>query len=880
MKYPFKLSRRTVLGSVLGGATCAFGGVPTLLQASGPRPLVLLVDGIDPATDANQLFTYLDPIISQDIPVGCVLRLDPDAASAFQSNPELAQLLLRLKSDYPGLIELILDVPGLAEAPGFLRMRKAGDAQSAYLRAMAPFVAAGQNAPTALSLVTELPEGVPPVLEGIRSAGFRNAFMLPDAPMETTVWMTGDGAQQVHGGTRVEDATVLQRVINRDITGASPVVLIDRMPNDPNLSEDDLFLRAAEFGDVIAGARRASRSFLTLPADMVLRSGQDFQRTVILCIDQQQTADIPTTFAKRLQDAGIVYTIIRSGSPDAADAQDLQICWQTSPDKGTVGADAIKSLAAHDIETMRACVAVEDTEDQALAAAFTGLDTVIDTGTARPQITGLDRRGVLSLHQSLRYDGASAEQRSATILDLLAKTGGPLDDRLMVVPGDALLDPSNADVVAAALIALASDANTVITDVAGYTRAVTVNDQPAALLKVAQRVPGAPLMIKPETEAHDKLRQDAELAWSYFELLTEDETGFVPATAWREGAQIETYDFATMWDIGSLIHATISAHTIGLITDAEFGERLTRALASIQDGAFGALTLPRGFSSTTRQETGREDYNATDTARLLIALKVLEDYSDHDFGTAGLVARWNLAETIRDGVPHTIIGDEFESAYQSNYAGYIMRAFALWGFDVASPFPPLGSLKGLDADVATLHAAASLGPIGTEPHLLEAIELGYSDTARALAEALFAAQIMKHAATGNLVCVSEAPINQAPWFIYNGYQLGATEAPWTAETSNDSTRYTTRGFRRSVERVNAKAAFLWHAVRSGDYTARLVAHIREFSADPGLGFSPGVLTISHDSSRGYSDINTNAIILQAIAYGLNDARPAIAWRAE
>lgn len=840
---------------------------------------MLLLDGINSTTNADRLFAYLDPIISQTIPVGCVLRLDLDAVPAFQANPELVHLLLRLKSDYPGLIEHILDIPGLGHASGFLRMRMAGDAQSAYAQAMTPFVTAGESVPTALSLVTELPEGAPPVLDGIRSAGFRNAIMLSDTPMETLVWRTQDGAQQVHGGTRISNAAELQKVIDKGFTASGPVILVSRFPGNLDISEEALFLRAADLGDVVAGARRASQSFLTLPADMVLQSGQSLQRTVILCIDPKQGEDIPVAFARRMFDAGIAYTVIRDGIPVAADAGPLQICWQAPQIQSGVAAKTVKSLAAHDVASMQACLAVTDTLDQQLVGQFAGLDAVIEMGPSIAQTVGLDRQGVLRLRPSLRYDGTSGGQKSKSLFNLLADSGRPLDDRLVVVSGEALSDPAKADAVASDLIALASDTGTLVTDVAGYARAVTVQDQPAELLKVAHRVPGAPLVTQPETQARGRLQEDAELAWSYFELFSESETGFVPATAWREDTKVATYDFATMWDIGSLIHAVISAHAIGLITEAEFEARVTRVLGGIQDGTFGALTLPRGISSTTRQENGSGDYNATDTARLLIALKVLEDYSDHDFGTAKLVARWNLADTILSGVPHTRIGGGLESAYTSNYAGYIMRAFALWGFDVARPYPLLGNLRGLDADVATLHAAAKMGPIGTEPHLLEAVELGYSDTARAMAEALFAAQVSESAATGRLICVSEAPIDREPWFIYNGYQIGATETPWTVETSDNSVRYTTRGFRRSVERVNSKAAFLWHAVRSGDYTSQLVAHTREFAADPGLGFAPGVLTVAQDSSRGYADINTNAIILQAIAYSLNDARPAISWRA-
>jgi hypothetical protein len=264
----------------------------------------------------------------------------------------------------------------------------------------------------------------------------------------------------------------------------------------------------------------------------------------------------------------------------------------------------------------------------------------------------------------------------------------------------------------------------------------------------------------------------------------------------------------------------------------------------------------------------------------LTALKVLSVYSTFDFKIDDMIGQWDFAAVIQSGEPQTISEGRRVGAYNSNYAGYIYCGFNEWGFDIACPYPESEGLSGMDADVATLHAAATLGPISTEPHLLEAVELGYSDHARAIAEALFAAQVGAYEKDGKLYCISEGPIDREPWFVYPGFQLGQVDDPWTLETLNTSPRYATPGFKRSVSHVSAKAAFLWHVVRSGDYTTRLVDHVRQNAQVQMLGYSPGVSNITDNKLGDYADINTNGIILQAIAFALNNGRAATEWRAQ
>ena len=134
--------------------------------------------------------------------------------------------------------------------------------------------------------------------------------------------------------------------------------------------------------------------------------------------------------------------------------------------------------------------------------------------------------------------------------------------------------------------------------------------------------------------------------------------------------------------------------------------------------------------------------------------------------------------------------------------------------------------------------------------------------------------------TGKLACVSEGPINREPWFVYQGFQIGKVEAPWTFETLDPSPRFQTKGFIRAVDMLNSKAAFLWNAYRPVEYNDLLIAQVREKAKGSSLGFSPGVFSVTGKPEQAYSDINTNGVILQAIAYRLNGGKPCIDWNSK
>jgi hypothetical protein len=194
-------------------------------------------------------------------------------------------------------------------------------------------------------------------------------------------------------------------------------------------------------------------------------------------------------------------------------------------------------------------------------------------------------------------------------------------------------------------------------------------------------------------------------------------------------------------------------------------------------------------------------------------------------------------------------------------------AFRRWGLDVASPYETFADRESADGEVALLEASARIGPLGAEPLLLEAIELGMSPESEYLSDVLFIALEEEFVKSGRLLSVSETPIDRSPWFIYQGLQLGIGPREWRLDTVGHQPEFLTEEAAQEYMSFSTKSAFLWAAHRPGDHSDRLLSFARKHARND-LGFASSVNLRTQQVTRGYTDINTNAIILQAIAHML------------
>ena len=82
---------------------------------------MVLLDEIPPETSASQLFSFLDPILSLNIAVGCLVRFDARCSGRLRDNPELLAQMFKLTADYPGLAQAIAYVPDLGTQTGYCK---------------------------------------------------------------------------------------------------------------------------------------------------------------------------------------------------------------------------------------------------------------------------------------------------------------------------------------------------------------------------------------------------------------------------------------------------------------------------------------------------------------------------------------------------------------------------------------------------------------------------------------------------------------------------------------------------------------------------------------------------------------------------------------
>jgi hypothetical protein len=136
-----------------------------------------------------------------------------------------------------------------------------------------------------------------------------------------------------------------------------------------------------------------------------------------------------------------------------------------------------------------------------------------------------------------------------------------------------------------------------------------------------------------------------------------------------------------------------------------------------------------------------------------------------------------------------------------------------------------------------------------------------------LAEVLHVAQVEEFAETGALIAVSEMPIRREPWFVYLGLQLGRETREWGIDVVGGVEKYRTKEFLEQNMALSTKAAYLWVAYRPGPYAEALVAFVRDHAQLP-IGFASNIGGASGEVAVPFTDLNTNAVILQAIAHKL------------
>ncbi|RCW28741.1 uncharacterized protein DUF3131 [Ciceribacter lividus] len=864
-----RLTRREVLQSLCIGVVGAPFLAGGMARAQAYTPFMLVLDGTDGAPARDKMRLLSEAIIRRNVPLGLALPAD--------AGDEAFSAALALRAAYGGMFEPVVFLPGMETERVYFQMRRAGIAQ-ARLAALATRSEDGalQHA-ACVTMLCRQGETEVPTLSGVRAGGFRTVLVMPKEDAPTSYSETENGIMHVAGGLRLGSLAELDErrgKITQRMASDEPAVLYVSLADITRFDDDRLAALAAALADFIAEAEDEGKIATILPSEFYLRS-EAFSRDIALHLDLGSGAaptDAETAFVKALTAAGIAFT--RSGGADVTDGAG---CPMLGTDPQMPDWQAVRAAAgvAFDLDKPEgeaapvtcAVTAKEGPDAALLSSAGITVTAVLDGGEGNG---GLDENGLLNVPVAFRIDGGLRIGNGRELAETLNTRLGHERDALVMVGGAALAEGGAGEVIAGVLGGLAVRKGNRVTGLGAFGAAVTGRDpifgrlQRSQQMRFAETSAGEAVIDAAEKA---RLEADAELAWRYFTRLSDKWTGLAPASAEASGSSVVPYPFVTMWDIASQIFGLVAAHALGLATDDEFAEAAGKILKSLPATRIGKLRLPQANVSTRRGGAVENSYNASDTGRLLVALKLLAGRG-LDKDVAAVLARWDLAATISQRRMHDIDDGRWKTYFRSNYAHYAARGFALWGMEVDTPYAPEPEDVATDRRMRILGKVADIGAVGTEPHTLEAMEFGASEAAQVISDVLFAAQVDEYRRTGRFVCVSESSIDRAPWFVYQGLEVDAEEDPWALETMVDRARYGTPEMRRALDVVNCKGAYLWNAVRPHAYSARLVEHVRERGRVPGLGFASGIYAATGRQTTNYSDVNTNGVILEAIAYTL------------
>src|SRR4051812_1931440 len=171
-----------------------------------------------------------------------------------------------------------------------------------------------------------------------------------------------------------------------------------------------------------------------------------------------------------------------------------------------------------------------------------------------------------------------------------------------------------------------------------------------------------PVVTPPTSSADSADLAAARLAWTFVENNTQPATGLVKP--------IYPYRFATVWDMGSTIGAIVSAHELGLVTDAAYDARIRQILATLQGAPlFAGAAFNREYDTETGAMVDRHEaassigygWSATDIGRLLVWLRVLAvSQPQYAAQASGIVNRLDFSRLVAGGVLH---GIDVDSTY-------------------------------------------------------------------------------------------------------------------------------------------------------------------------------------------------------------------------
>ena len=837
-----------LLGSLGLGTVLPLGQAAGQTAGQTARGLFLMVDGIGPAIPAEPLRQVLEPFAARSTPLALGLRPGPDGFG-----PDLLELVSGAIAGFPALFEPVLRVDALAGLSPYAQMRAAARELAAVERALAP---AGPL-PAILSLATDAP-AEPASFDALRAIGLRNVLLLgPMAQGASRILPCNGAAMCLQGSAPLgsDGAAELAARLGAAQAGDAPLLAVIDAAAISALPLPEVRDRAEALVETMTRAVESGAAFAVQPRAHLGWAPPEAARRIALRLDPPAPGDPEgeaglLAMAEALAAKGWPVSQSRSLA-EATGPQDVLLL------DGAVEEMADWATARADAGALPCAVGTPRSTAEAEVLATAGLAIVV--GKKVPGEPAFDDHGLIR----------RAEIRDAALL----ASAPPGADLILALGPDSYRDPARRAATLEQIGTAAGDGRTILQDLAGWPDNILPADPVFAILRETRRTlrqPEPPAdATAPDAAA---LLDDARHAWMAIDTTTIEETGLCPATMHTTPEGSYAYRTLTMWECGSLLRAVLAAGELGLIETPVMAARIERILSVLPLARMGDHRLPSELISSDTGQPMSPDFNVFDTGRLLSALAEVDAHPATSGAAAPLVASWDLAQAVTEGRLHSFQRGRPMEAHLSQATHYVARAFGAWGVAAASPY--LVSDEGSETDrrMRLLTAVSAVGAFGAEPLLLEIMEMEASDAASVLADVLHAAQRRAHAATGRYHAVSEGPLDMPPWFAYDGLRLNDPETRWESRANSPDPAYSIAEAMQATLRVSTKATYLWWAMRPGAYTAGLLGHVRDRARLEGGGFSSGVYMATGKPMPGYTDVNTNAILMDAVAFVLRGRR--------
>lgn len=838
-----------------------------MAEFSAQRVLVTIRD-IGPTTRVDNLAIVLAGLTDRGLPISLVLQTRSEGGDRMQPDDAIALLLRTALQKNPGLIELVPYVADLHLMRPFQQSRAAGIARAELVAGLGLSPVQHWPGEQLRTLACDAYDDTNSP-GGIRAAGMRSLLSLPIESEIVIARVSASGVLDLSGGvpTRLEQAGAVllhpsQNDEPREEELQKNIILSAKSFDEKSVPQ--LRAETARFSNAAANSEIGNRLVLFQAADLMMRIDLQFRRMVSVHVfdadpENPQDAIAIESLRSELERIAIPFSTgkrLASLQPDNGDDGYWipAVAEQNSADE-----QPVVTVLQHASLSLQGPLRKRRWETAADRRAGISLRFVDGGGPT----VGFDQWGQLHVPVALEISEAT---RTTDILAAL----GTLGDGLIGISAGGVNTPLGRSVVLDALGKLQADQATDLVTLPNYVARLLPEDE--LLLSFMRTEAIYAPAIAPRLRTNDServaLMQDAQSAWQFIARVTDNRTGLCRSTAnFAPGAGSDNPS-TTMWDVGSHLKGILAASDLGLVDDDECTARYTTALRTVDRAIRSDVGLPAEEINT---ETGRgtRGFNGYDTCRLLSAM---HDIADHRLGQAwvsNMVAGWDFSKVLIERQMHSILRGSLVSDYASNYMHYAALSLRAWGYDVASPHDGMQDINSADDKMGLLYHVAALGPIGAEPTLLELMDFGEIPQASYLADVLFAAQIEEYQMTGRLLFPSESPIDHLPWFLYQGYRVNAVEDPWTVESTRNDPEYRTDEFISKNLAASPKAAYLWAALRPHPHSSVMQRLARDIGRMP-TGFASAIYVGSGAATRDYSDINTNGVILQAIARQFRD----------